>query len=491
MRCWRPFSVVLALIAGGSASGLTQGEGEGGSTWVRDSRPWEPCERAAVALGAPLNAEDLELREPVHAGRGLFFAHNDGTTGLEPWLSTGTRGAGTLLVKDIHPGPGGSHPSDFTRVGSRIFFSAEEPGSGRELWVSDGTPEGTSLVKDIWPGATGSYPRSLFEYKGLLYFAAGTEEHGRELWRSDGTPEGTFLVEDVDRGPEGTAPDRLMRGGDGALYYLIDREGTFTVLMRGDGGPGAVELFRMATEGAILESLTAVGRRTFFVAGDVHEDTVDLMVTTGGAPVRVGRFTEIRDLVSMGGRLYFTASTQARNTPHGGGTGPHEEVADLELWRSDGTVKGTRRVKDIRPGTQGSSPHGFRVMGRQLFFTADDGTHGAELWVSNGTDSGTRLFADLESGAAGSFPRELTVLEGNLFFSAETAGRGREAWLTDGTLGETVALGEVAPGVGSSDPTRFVRAGWDAFFTARDEKGTLRLWALPLRPPGRCDTRAQ
>lgn len=490
MRCWRPFSVVLALLASGSASGLSQDEGEGGSMVAQESRPWEPCGRTVYALGAPLHAEDLESREWVHAGPGLFFARNDGTTGLEPWLSTGTRGAGTLLIKDLHPGPSGSNPSDFTRVGSRVFFSAEEPEGGRELWVSDGTLVGTYRVKDIWPGETGSYPRSLFEFKGLLYFTAGTEGHGRELWRSDGTPDGTFLVEDLERGPEGTAPDRLMRAGDGALYYLVDREGTFTVLMRSDGGPGAVELFRMSSEGAILESLTAVGKRVFFVAGDVHEDTVDLMVTEGGAPKRVGRFTAIRDLVSMGGRLYFTASTQARNTPHGGGSEPHEEVADLELWRSDGTERGTRRVKDIRLGSQGSSPQGLRVMGRQLFFVADDGTHGAELWVSNGTESGTHLFADLESGAAGSNPRELTVLAGNLFFSAETAGRGREAWLTNGTPGEAVALGEVTPGAGSSEPKRFVRAGWDAFFAATDGTGTLRLWGLPLRPPGRCDSRS-
>jgi ELWxxDGT repeat protein len=34
-------------------------------------------------------------------------------------------------------------------MGDRVYFSAEDPQTGRELWRSDGTPEGTVMVKDI------------------------------------------------------------------------------------------------------------------------------------------------------------------------------------------------------------------------------------------------------------------------------------------------------------------------------------------------------
>ena len=42
-----------------------------------------------------------------------------------------------------------SDPRYLTRVGSTLYFSADDGSSGRELWKSNGTAGGTKLVKDV------------------------------------------------------------------------------------------------------------------------------------------------------------------------------------------------------------------------------------------------------------------------------------------------------------------------------------------------------
>lgn len=476
MRRWRPLSLALALLAGCSPAPSNERlpREDGASASAQEVNAWAPCGRSASLLKDIARGEmGSEPRELVRGEQFLFFTADNGE-GRELWRSSGTGGKGTALVKSIPLGQTGMAPSELVRVGDKLFFAAEDPKHGRELWVSDGSTEGTHLVKDLWPGETGSFPRSLFEYKGLLYFAAGDAEHGRELWRSDGTPAGTFMVEDLEPGPEGTSPYAFTRGGDGALYFLVIEEDSFMKLMRGDGGPGAVELRRVPASGSFIEKLTPVGKRLFFITGSAHDDAMaELEVTDKGRPpVHVGSFLSVGDMVAMDGRLFFSAT---------------DESTGGELWRSDGTVKGTARVKDIRSGSEGSSPDHLTVLGRRLYFAADDGTSGREPWASDGTASGTSLFADLERGGAGSSPEELTAIDGHLFFSADTAGRGREPWMSDGTRAGTVGLEEVARGPDSSNPRDFVRSGWDVFFVADDGTHGEEPWALPFKSGGHCD----
>jgi ELWxxDGT repeat protein len=104
-----------------------------------------------------------------------------------------------------------------------------------------------------------------------------------------------------------------------------------------------------------------------------------------------------------------------------------------ELWKSDATGVGTRRVKDIMPGPGGSSPREMTVMGSRIFFSANDGLRGRELWVTDGTAAGTKRVADIRSGAKGSSPKELTAVGHTLFFTADDGNRGRELWKSDGT----------------------------------------------------------
>src|SRR5437868_1840622 len=79
-----------------------------------------------------------------------------------------------FLVKDINPGSGNSFPNTLTNVNGTPFFSANNGSHGFELWKSDGTSAGTLLVKDIFPGIGGSLGISinLTNVNGTLFFKA-------------------------------------------------------------------------------------------------------------------------------------------------------------------------------------------------------------------------------------------------------------------------------------------------------------------------------
>ena len=114
------------------------------------------------------------------------------------------------LIKDIVPGPGPSAPDDFTLSGRFTYFRAFDATHGREIWRTDGTEAGTMLVRDIIPGPEGLNDTiNLTDVNGTVFFTVTDEEHGTELWKTNGTAAGTVLVKDINpASPEVTPPFR-------------------------------------------------------------------------------------------------------------------------------------------------------------------------------------------------------------------------------------------------------------------------------------------
>ena len=72
-----------------------------------------------------------------------------------------------------------------------------------------------------------------------------------------------------------------------------------------------------------------------------------------------------------------------------------------ELWRSDGTKHGTKIVKEIGPGSDGSGINYIDKANGRLFFNSDDGVHDDELWRSDGNKDGTKLVKDINPSGNG------------------------------------------------------------------------------------------
>ncbi|MBK7037965.1 MAG: T9SS type A sorting domain-containing protein [Bacteroidetes bacterium] len=164
------------------------------------------------------------------------------------------------------------------------------------------------------------------------------------------------------------------------------------------------------------------------------------------------------------------------------GTNPE----DYELWSSDGTEAGTVLVKDINPGTSGSildnSYWGPQytdrmpvVFNNELYFLAYDFAHGMEIWKTDGTEAGTHILKDINPGPYGFFDPEFnypyfTELDGELFFAANDGTHGFELWKTDGSEGGTEMVKDISvDGIYGSNPEHLINFNGTLIFTARDD----------------------
>ncbi len=115
-----------------------------------------------------------------------------------------------------------------------------------------------------------------------------------------------------------------------------------------------------------------------------------------------------------------------------------------ELWRSDGTEKGTYMIKDINPGTAPSNIIDITISGGKIFFSATNGVNVQEVWITDGTAQGTQPVTDL--GIAGSAnPSYLTDVNGVLYFFTDNTSYGFQAsqlWKTDGTSVNTILVAD-------------------------------------------------
>jgi len=349
-------------------------------------------------------------RHLIAVGNTLFFVANDGTSGFELWKSDGSA-AGTVRVKDIHPGSGDSSPEHLTVVGGTLFFNAFDGSSGLELWKSDGSPGGTVRVKDIAPGATGSDPDGFVDVNGKLFFSTGNE-----LWSSDGSESGTNRIADV--GPEPVNVEADAKAVvNGVLFFSTGNESShFNRLWETDGtSAGTVLVKTLATNGYLTMGHFAVFNRMLlftpycpycqgFTSGLWRSDGT----AAGTFPLTTTGFVAFNSFAPLGNELFFDgflSGGEGGLFRIGGMPGPPVVVRrlgllsylteagnhllmegcgrdnDCEVWESDGSVSGTRRLADVRPGPESSEPGPFTAAGPFVFFPAT-GTEGStELWA--------------------------------------------------------------------------------------------------------------
>jgi ELWxxDGT repeat protein len=164
---------------------------------------------------------DEDAAPNVRLGDNLLLADTKAGYGRE--LCRYVPGAtATEVLADLCPGPEGSDPAEWFKHEGRVYFSAHTPETGRELWVTDGTPEGTRLVADIAPGGADSNPYGHVAFEQQIFFRAYHPAHGDELWVLDPAEGSVALAADTNPGPASGAPYNLVAGKDRFFYSASD-----------------------------------------------------------------------------------------------------------------------------------------------------------------------------------------------------------------------------------------------------------------------------
>lgn len=368
----------------------------------------------------------------------MYFSAWNPTSGNELWVSDGTQ-AGTYMLMDINVGAGNSNPNQFIVFNDLLFFEADNNTNGEELWVTDGTLAGTQLFKDINPGAADCYLEDLNILDTLLYFGATDGINGYELWRSDGTAAGTSI-----------------------FYQFVAGSG---------GGYQGLESVVFNEKLVFMANAGSTGYEPWVTDGTVAGTFLLNNIAAGSTSSNAELFYAVGDSVAI-----FAAS----NATYG-----------RELYITDGTVAGTMLLKDIKPGTSSGSPKNFAVIGNKVLFRANDGVNGTELWETDLTAAGTQFFIDINPGSGSSDngytnirEEDLYPYNGKLYFSADDGTHGDELWISDGTIAGTFMVEDIFPGTFGCAALYFKGYHNDVFFRGNDDNYHEEFWRTDGTPNG-------
>lgn len=360
--------------------------------------------------------------------------------------------------------PIGSNPSQFAAFNNMAFFLAAKGDTGREIWKSDGTPDGTVLVKDINLGSAGSVFSNFVELKGRLYFIADDGLTGHQLWTTDGSGDGTFRVTDHIN----YQVRELLVHGD-HIYFLkkpqenrlevwkTDGTAEGTVLVKGDipiinsaynlfSAIGLV--FFTAYEGLVNTTVwrtDGTEEGTFAVAGGLDGN--------GAGPDGTAHPTQF---VEYNGAVYFVARSSFSNG------------LSVGIVRMDGTAEGTEYVVGIHDGHSHLVEFADVIVhnNRMYFSFFDADLNRLRIWESAGQEENTTNIYDY-TGASYFVPSYMCASGEYLYFTSGNTTGGTSLWRLNPSAEDLEEVKALAGAI--SKPSIFSRDGFDTNTLMADE----------------------
>jgi ELWxxDGT repeat protein len=387
-----------------------------------------------------------------------FYSANDGTHGFELWISSGSA-ANTHMVKDINPasGGGGSNPQNFCALNGKMLFYAMQNGSlpytlwatngtgagtiqlstqavegnlmpmgnkayfvvaikepifglnTKELWVTDGTPDGTKWVSyitayaanqpaymkvndytvmnnklyfSVGPGCPNLYItdgsdtgttcinmppniKKMAVYKNKLYFVA----YDFKLYTTDGTPTGTVMISDFE--PKNPSSARLFEAMADGLLIVTDK------IWKSDGTKAGTKVVVPKYNYSNPENPILVGNKVYYTTHDFNINNLKIADLATGTTTIADSATNLMvgtKLILFKNKLLFEAQ------PIVGGAKGKSSLHVYDI--AGGQMKAFSNITTNGPSLEAA------IIGNEILLCANDSVNGKELWKINDVPTG-------------------------------------------------------------------------------------------------------
>lgn len=305
----------------------------------------------------------------------------------------------------------------FTKYNGKLYYRSgrNTNNTGSELWATDGTPAGTTIIRDLNVGYNGSYPRNLIVLNSKLLF---TIDSPPAICNTDGTTNGTLITQ--------IFPNNLF-----ILPYtgIVNSSKYFFSVYNFTTGQG--ELWT-ATENTVVkikdvyvdnfsEKMLVINDIVYFK--NANSPTPELWrsdgTTAGTYIIESLPNNSPRDLFSFNQNLYFTI-TEGQYT---------------NIYKTDGSINGKIKVKTLDSSYSQTNTKKFLINANKFIFSLTQYyPQREEIWESDGTESGTKkiytLRKDIPSiSESGIF--EFFLKNNILYFSVDDGINGKELWKMD------------------------------------------------------------
>jgi ELWxxDGT repeat protein len=442
-------SIDLRLSPEIDAVFFTACDPQGCRLWRTDGTP--------AGTGVVLPPDSRPLDRPRYLtfwrGRLYFVAEHQDANGLASsglWSTDGTP-AGTLFVAAVEEG---NYAAVLAATPSHLFFTS---GAGSEdLWVTGGTPGDARRLYDfplppcspppLSDDCDPPFVETLAAFGDAVYFEARRDGHGGEIWRSDGTEAGTGPVLEL----PGTTQIRDLRPLGGRWIFTVSPPGGTAALWTADAAFAQGSPLAGCPEGCpdFSGSIDVLANGAWLFAGADAAHGIEPWVTDGTGPgtrrladACPGTCWGLHPEYSSSGYGFSLGTRDGQTWFHAYSSPDEEPVAGDELWVTDGTPGGTRRVTRHVDGI------GF-LGGLTFYGVANERRSTSDLWAMDAAGASHRVAA-LRRFGAGSDSLLQPFRNGALLLANEGDGID-QLWRSDGTPAGTGPLYRFDPGSGSS-----------------------------------------